>query len=87
MRTFCEYCHGNTEEDQRGNCVACGAQKKTSEENKRIEDMSYMDVLDIMKIKERETNSTCLVRNISCQISSQSTDDPIAWLMEYEKLL
>ena len=26
-RSFCEYCHGHTEIDRRGNCVACGAPK------------------------------------------------------------
>lgn len=26
-RTFCEYCHGYTKMDDRGNCVACGAPK------------------------------------------------------------
>lgn len=26
-REFCEYCHGYTKADNRGNCIACGAPK------------------------------------------------------------
>lgn len=31
MKTKCEYCHGRTEDDARGQCVACGAPKKDEE--------------------------------------------------------
>ena len=27
-REFCEYCHGYTKTNNRGNCIACGAPKK-----------------------------------------------------------
>jgi hypothetical protein len=27
MKNFCEWCHGNTFDDERGNCIACGGNR------------------------------------------------------------